>query len=234
MVPLAVGGAVAGTWSVPATLFSAAWIAAFPVSYYLGRALDVRRRRGRWSDLARREARRAVPWVAVVVACGVPLAGLRPWTLLVAAAAGVLWLLSLAASTRFGDRSLANNVVLVVQAIVALPTSAALALNAGTGWTLPRGWLEAAAVVAIFLFGSVLHVKARIREADDPRYRAASVAWHAVAAVAAGAFAPVWLWAALPALARTVAVPRRVRPGILGAVEAVAAAAVLAVAFVRW
>ena len=234
MVPLAAGGAVSGAWSIPATLFSAAWIAAFPVSYYLGRALDVRRRRGRWSDLARREARRAAPWAVFAIACGVPLAIARPWVLLAGVAAGVLWLCSLAAGARFGDRSMANNVILVAQALVALPTSAALALNAPGGPQLPPGWLEAAAVVAVFLFGSVLHVKARIREADDPWYRAASIAWHTGAVVSAAAVVPVWLWAALPALARAVAVPRRVRPGVLGAVEAVAAASVIAVAFVRW
>lgn len=234
VVPLAVGGALAGAWGVSATLFALAWIAAFPVSYYGGRALDVRRRRGRWSDLARREALRAVPWVALVVACGVPLALVRPWTLLAAAGAGILWLLSLAASARFGDRSLPNNAVLVVQALVALPTSAALALDSPGRPELPPGWIEGAAVVALFLFGSVLHVKARLREAGNPRYRAASVAFHATAAVVAAVVAPVWLWAALPALARAVAVPQKVRPGILGAVEAVTAAAVLAVAFVRW
>jgi hypothetical protein len=231
-VPLVIGGAVAGTWNLPATLFTLAWIAAFPVAYYLGRALDVRRRRGRWSDLARRETRRAAPWAMLVAATGLPLALLRPWTLLVAVVAGALWPVSLAIGARRGDRSVANNVVLVLQSLVALPVSGALARDLGP--VLPPGSLEAGTVVGAFLFGSVLHVKARIREADNLRYWAASVAWHAIAVFASAILAPAWLWAALPALARTVAVPRRVRPSLLGAVEAVAAAAVIAVAFVRW
>jgi hypothetical protein len=234
VLPLTVGGTVAGAWSNSATLFALAWIAAFPVSYYAGRALDVRRRRGRWSNLARREARRAAPWAALVAAFGIPLAVTRPWTITVALTAAILGVCSLGVSVRFGERSVANNLVLVLQAVIALPVSAALALDTSGCPTLPRNWPEATAVVALFLFGSVLHVKARLREANNPRFRTASIAYHSVVAVAAAFLAPVWLWAALPALVRAVAVPRTIRPAVLGAVEVIATAAVIAVAFVRW
>ena len=61
-VPLILGLAISGvTW--PGVLFSVTWVLAYPASYYLGRAIAVRTRRGVWSRIARRERAAAVPWV---------------------------------------------------------------------------------------------------------------------------------------------------------------------------
>ena len=78
--------------------------------------------------------------------------------------------------------------------------------------------------------GAVLHVKSTIRERDDPRYRRASIAFHAVAALIAGVLDP---WLLIPfgfLLGRAVAVPQHGwRPARIGAVEIVGSVLVLVV-----
>ena len=86
VVPLLVGFTIAPFRWV-AVLFATAWIVAYPVGYFGGRALATRLRRGTWTRLARREARRAVPWGVALVVLGLPLVVLCPWLL------PVVWLL---------------------------------------------------------------------------------------------------------------------------------------------
>lgn len=85
-----------------------------------------------------------------------------------------------------------------------------------------------AACTFAYFFGTVLHVKANIRERDNPRFYAASVAWHAAATLAAAAASAVWGipvgWALffLATLARAVIVsrlPGRISPPALGLIE---------------
>lgn len=229
-VPLVMGGVVMGSWSLPATLFSIAWVAAYPVSYFAGRAITARMRRRRWSDLARREAGRALPWSLLALLCALPLAVRRPWLLLVGSAVLLVWLASLVLAQQFGERSLANGLLEVALASIAVPVAAALA-SVGP---VPDGWREATIVTAAFLTGSVLHVKSLIREANDRRYRWASIAFHSVAVVAADLSGHLWLIAAIPALVRAVLLRPGLRPAVLGAIETVIALALFAAAILHW
>jgi len=97
------GGSPAG-W-----LFLAAWVCAYPVGYYLGRALTARTRRGSWSRLARRERARAIPWALITAALGLPLVITRPWIFGAAVLLAALWVLGLVIAARRGERSLAND-----------------------------------------------------------------------------------------------------------------------------
>lgn len=98
-------------------------------------------------------------------------------------------------------------------------------------------WREVAVMVAVTLYfvGTVLHVKSLIRERNDPRSARRSMLYHAVlgglvvAVVAAGWLSWPWLVWAAALLARAWWMPRRRRrPAVIGAVEIVASACLLA------
>ena len=231
IVPVLCGFAVAGA-SPAGWLFLAAWVCAYPVGYYLGRALTARARRGSWSRLARRERARAIPWAVLTAALGLPLALTRPWLIAAAALLGVLWGIGLVLAARRGERSMANDLMLVAQATVALPlTVAVVAGPSALAGDLAGATLEATVIIAAYLAGSVLHVKSLLREAGNVRFHRVNVAWHAALALAAGLASLWWLVGFLPALARTILLRPRMRPGVIGGVEAVVAVLVVAAAF---
>jgi YwiC-like protein len=214
-VPLILGFVLAGvTW--PGALFAAAWVVAYPASYYLGRAVVIRWRRGTWTRLARRELRAALPWL---VLAGIPAAVLilaRPWLLAVGAALAVAWTVSIWLSRHGHERGVANDLLLVTQAALAVPLLWAITLD---GPPPEQAW-RAALICLVFFAGSVLHVKSLIRGAGDRRWAIGSRAFH-VAALLMVLPSP-WLW--LPfgvAAVRAFAVPDGTRPAVVGAVETV-------------
>jgi hypothetical protein len=215
-VPLLLGFALVG-WSAAGGLFAAAWVLAYPASYYLGRAVVIRWRRGSWTRLAKRELGHAVPWIAAAALPAVPLAALRPWLLVVAAVLAGLWAVSLALTRTGHERGVTNDLLLVGQAALAVPLLAAVTADAAP--TAPAWW--AALVCGVFFTGSVLHVKSLIREAGDRRWAVGSRAFHLAAAAVAGLASP---WLLLPfgtAAVRAFAVPAGTRPAVIGAVETV-------------
>ncbi|MGV1003875.1 MAG: YwiC-like family protein [Candidatus Nanopelagicales bacterium] len=234
LVAVTVGPAAPGR-SLWGWLFAAAWIAAYPVSYFAGRALGIRARRGMWTRLARRELGRAVPWAAVVLACGLPLALTSPWLLGAAALLGLAWLGSLVLAGRLGERSLGNDLALVAQAVVAVPLL--VALLHGPSWDdavlvgrEPALW-TATAAVGVYLFGTVMHVKTLLRRAGDQAFRRVSIGYHLLAVLIFGALNVWWLLAFVPALARAALLRPGLRPPVIGAIEAVGSALFVAAAF---
>lgn len=125
LVPVLSAFAVSGT-SPTGWAFCLAWVCAYPVSHFIGRALTARVRRGRWSRLSRRELRRAVPWALAVSALGLPLAWSRPWLVGVATVLALVWGMGLVVAVRWGERSLANDALLVGQAVAAVPLAVAV------------------------------------------------------------------------------------------------------------
>jgi len=231
IVPVLCGFAVAGA-SPAGWLLLVAWVCAYPVGYYLGRALTARVRRGSWSRLARRELARVVPWAVMTAGLGLPLLLTRPWLLVVAALLAVLWGLGLWLAARRGERSLANDLMLVAQATVALPLSVAVVAGpAMLVGDLAGPTVQATLVVAAYLAGSVLHVKSLLREAGIPAYRRANLAWHGVLVVGSTLLSPWWLVGTAPALARAVLLRPGMRPGAIGGVEAAVALLVVVAAF---
>jgi hypothetical protein len=202
---------------VPATV---AWVAAYPLSWALTGRLSARR--------PERFDRALVLWASVVLVAGAPLLWWRPWLVWVVVAYAVLWVVNLAFARTRRERSLANDLVLVVECVVAVPVVVGIAHGGGwrPPWTVLDGrtlLLTTACVVA--LVSSVLHVKSLIRERADPRYRQASRAFAVagatlvlVVAVASGGPA----WAVLPFTALVVRswfVPVSWRPARVGIVE---------------
>lgn len=144
--------------------------------------------------------------------------------------------LSLWASARRDDRSWWNDIVLVLLGCTATLVSAGLRAPVTGGhpvlvaepglltWPPPGASdadaVAAAVVLLAYFLGTVVHVKALIRERRDPRVRAASVGYHAVCAIAAVVVAavvgPAAAWplvvVALVAAARSWFLPYR-KPG---------------------
>ncbi|MCB0916218.1 MAG: YwiC-like family protein [Actinobacteria bacterium] len=224
VVPLAVGFTTV-SFSWVALLFGAAWIVAYPVGYFGGRALATRIRRGSWTRLARREAGRAVPWAVALAVLGVPLVVLRPWLVAVAVVVATIWGVSLLITLRESERALSNDVVLVVLSMVAVPTVWAISVAEPGGWPeLPPlpvavGWATAA--TGVFLFGTVLHVRSLLREAGNRRFHWLSVGYHVVALVGFALVTPWWVVGFTPALVRAVALRPGLRPAVIGAIESV-------------
>lgn len=224
VVPLVVGfTTVPFTWV--ALLFAAAWIVAYPVGYFGGRALATRIRRGSWTRLARREARRAVPWAVALVLLGLPLVVLRPWLVAVAVGVAAIWGVSLLITLRESERALSNDVVLVLLSVVAVPTVWAISAAAPGVWPelppVPAVVWWATGATGVFLFGTVLHVRSLLREAGNRRFHWLSVGYHVLALVGFALVSPWWLVGFAPALVRAVVLRPGLRPAVIGAIEAV-------------
>lgn len=137
-----------------------------------------------------------------------------------------LWL---AASKR--ERSLLSGVLTIVASCGLMGV---LRLWPGAPALEWREW-AVMAVVTLYFIGTVLHVKALIRERNDPRSAPRCIAYHAVLAVLiVGAVAAGWLtwwwipWALL-LVVRAWWMPRaRRKPGVIGAVEIVNSVLLLA------
>jgi hypothetical protein len=189
---------------------------------------------------ARRRGELAVPLIVAggaTVGAGAGLLVLEPRLLLaglVLVPAGAV----VVAGARAGTvRGLAASLAQVAQAAVLAPAAMLLAGE-------QRAWPLAAAalVVAAEMAGSVLVVRSCIRERDNPRFAAASVAAHGALTVAAAVTLPVPYAAlglaltvraaALPVVrARRAAAGRPLRPIQVGMVEAAASIALVLTAF---
>lgn len=213
-LPLLLGLALAGvTWL--GILFSVTWILAYPASFYLGRAVTVRVRRGSWSRIARRELSAALPWTASAAVGAVALVAVRPALLIVGGGLAVLWVISQWLAYTGRERGFGNDVLLVGQSVLALPLMWFVTTNS---WAIPPSVWVATAVCGTYFVGSVIHVKSLIREADDPRWRRADLAFH-LAALAWGTVSP---WLLIPfgvALLRAGMMRPGLRPGVIGVVE---------------
>jgi len=164
----------------------------------------------------------AVYAAAAAVAGLVTLALTGPVLLWWAPAYAVLvtWALYLAASRR--ERSLQSGVLTVVA------SCGLMAVLQPWGADDPTRWRDVAMMVALtaYFVGTVLHVKALIRERNDPASAVRSQAYHAavalvmVAAVGAGWLGWWWLTWAAALVARSFWMPRaRRRPAQIGVME---------------
>lgn len=177
VLPLVLGATAAG-WSWSLIPVSAAWVAAYPLTWALSGRLAAPRRRERFSRALWLWASIALPLMLVSVM-------LRPWLVWV----GAVYVVPLAVDVLFArarrQRDLTNDLVLVAACTAAVPITAAVAAGGG-GWVPPWSAMAAADVAlatllcALTLVGSTLHVKSLIRERANPSYTHASRAFAAV------------------------------------------------------
>lgn len=109
-----------------------------------------------------------------------------------------------------------------------------LRISPGVAAVSPREWCVMAAVT-LFFIGTVPHVKALIRERNDPKSAMRSIVFHAVfaslivVAVALGWLSWLWILWGLLLLGRAWWMPReRRKPGVIGVFEIVNSALLLA------
>jgi hypothetical protein len=191
---------------------------AYPASYFLGRALVYRARRGRWSEKARTELRAAVPWMAVTAIGAALLAISRPAIILGAIPVLLVWLASLRLTWMGRERGIANDLLRV--ALASLAPILMWVASSGS-WDIPRAQWIVVAVSALFFTGSVLHVKSLIREARDKRWKIASVGY-AFLCIPISALISLWLVPGfILAALRTLFMRPGLKPGAIGGVEAV-------------
>ena len=224
IVPLLLGSLLgSGNWL--GFVFALTWIAAYPVSYFGGRAFLTRVRRGAWTARARDELRSALPWVTVTLTGAITLVAMRPWILLPGAVIAALWSVSIYLSWLGRERGIINDLLLVTLASIAPLLMYSVANNQHSLSLLPHSIWIAALVSLLFFVGSVLHVKALIRGVKDHRWHIASVGFH-IAVVTALLLSMSSWWLAFPftiALGRTIVMKPGLRPGKIGAIETVIA-----------
>jgi hypothetical protein len=117
----------------------------------------------------------------ICLAAGAPLLLAHPWLVWVIAGYGALFAITLQQARNRHERSMTNNLVLIVECSLLVPVVAGV-VGDEQGISVPVDAMTAAPVVAataavlLPLAGSTLHVKSLIRERNNPAYARASVA----------------------------------------------------------
>lgn len=215
VVPYLVGVLWAGP-SWPQLPLLVAWLGGYLLSYYLFLAVKTRR--------PSRVTAQVLVYSAVTVPAALLVVALRPELLAFAPVYAILLTINAWYAWRRSERALLNNLASVVQGCLMVPVAATAAGLAPTAVLAPF------VLVLLYFAGTVLFVKSTIRGRGDPRYLGGSIAYHAVAGVAAVAIA----WPlAVPFgwfLLRAAWLPhRRLTPKQIGMIE-IANCAVLVVA----
>ncbi|HEY3292225.1 MAG TPA: YwiC-like family protein [Candidatus Nanopelagicaceae bacterium] len=210
-----------GAGNATGLIFFLAWVSGYPVSYFLGRALVMRIRRGKWSSKAKAELRFATPWLVITLVGIALLLVLRPWLIVYGLFVAAIWAISIYLSWAGRERGITNDLLLVGLASMEPVLMYQVAKNHSSLHGLPHGIWIAALMSMIFFAGSVIHVKSLIREVKNRNWHRASLVYHLVVLVLLMVYAKPW-YLAIPfalALVRTILVKPGLRPGTLGVVE---------------
>ncbi|MEV6203785.1 YwiC-like family protein [Streptomyces sp. NPDC051771] len=190
-----------------------AWLLGYCAVFHVEQWVRLRRA-SRNPRAAARHRRPALVFGSAALACGLPLLSVAPWLAVAAALAAPFLAVNVHYARRNRERALANGLVAVVPACGML----LVALRAGGGPV--AGGLAPALACLLYFAGTVPYVKTMIRERNSEAYRRGSVAYHALALLAAGLLSP---WLAVPFagyLARAALLPGRgIGVPAVGAVE---------------
>jgi hypothetical protein len=145
-----------------------------------------------------------------------------PQVLWYAPAYGLLLAVNAAFAARRNERALVNGLASVVQSCLMVFVCATVA-------GAPASSVAAAfAALTAYFAGTVVHVKAMIRERGNPRFHWASITYHLVAFAGSVLLGPaVATVFALLAVRASVLPGRSLRPAVIGLVELVASVALL-------
>jgi hypothetical protein len=209
----------AGNWI--GLLFFLVWVSGYPVSYFLGRALIARIRKGTWTTKARKELGYLLPWLIINGVASFTLVIVRPWIISYGILVVALWSVSVYLSWAGLERGIINDLLLIGLASMAPIMMYQAAVNHSSLRGLPHSIWISAVMSLLFFVGSVLHVKALIREAKNPKWHYGSIIFHATLFALLLVFARPWILV-IPfvfALVRTIAIKPGLRPGTLGVIE---------------
>jgi hypothetical protein len=207
-------GVIAAGFRWPDLPLLGAWLAGYLLSYFVMQAVKTRRPQRFRAPLRWYAPIAAALAVVVVVAC--------PRVLLFAPVYAGLLAVNAWYAARRRERALVNDLASVLQSCLMVFVVAAVAGQD------PGRVVTPFLVVLLYFTGTVLYVKTMIRERDSRTYRRASIAYHALALVAAALLgpAPAAVFALL--LARAWLLPgHRLTPKQVGVVEIVASLLVL-------
>lgn len=202
-------------------IFLLTWVSGYPVSYFLGRALIMRIRRGSWTAKAKTELRSAIPWTVITFFGASYLVALRPWLFLYGIVVVGLWSVSIYLSWAGRERGITNDLLLVGLASMEPVLMYQVAKDHSSLAGIPHGIWVAATMSMLFFAGSVVHVKSLIREAKNRNWHIGSLVYHLVILAVLLVFVRPW-YMVIPfalALVRTIIVKPGLRPGTLGVVE---------------
>ena len=210
-----------GAANAAGLVFFLAWVSGYPVSYFLGRALIMRIRRGSWTSRARAELRFAIPWLAINLIGVAILLINRPWFFTYGLFVVAVWGISIYLSWAGRERGMTNDLLLVGLASLEPVLMFQIAKDHSSLQAIPHGVWITALMSMLFFAGSVVHVKSLIREVKNQNWHKASLVYHGVVLILLLVFANPW-YLAIPfalALIRTFLVKPGLRPGTLGVVE---------------
>jgi hypothetical protein len=209
----------AGNWI--GALFFVVWISGYPVSYFLGRALIARIRRGTWTSKARAELHYVLPWLIINSAASITLVIVRPWIISYGIVVVALWAISVYLSWAGRERGIVNDLLLIGLASIAPILMYQAANDHSSLRGLPHSIWISALMSLLFFAGSILHVKSLIREVKNRNWHYGSIIFHATIFALLLIFARPWILAVpfMLALVRTVVIKPGLRPGTLGVIE---------------
>ena len=211
-------------------IFFLTWVSGYPVSYFLGRAIIARIRRGTWTAKAKSELTFATPWLIISLFGLSYLIALRPWLFFYGIAVLALWSVSVYLSWAGRERGITNDLLLIGLASMEPVLMYQVAKDQSSLSGIPHSIWIAALMCLLFFAGSVVHVKSLIREVKNRNWHTGSLVYHFVVLVLLLALVRPW-YLAIPfvlALARTIVVKPGLRPGTLGIVELGASIALIA------
>lgn len=223
-MPLFLG---AGNWL--GWVFMLTWIGAYPFTYFVSRAIVARLRRGSWTSKAAKELRNATEWSFIAFIGSIILITNRPWIVLSGAVVILVWGLSTYLSWAGRERGISNDILLIALASAAPVLMYQVANDKQSFDDVPHAIWIASLLSLLYFFGSVLHVKALIREAKNPLWHRGSVLFHALV-VAGLLFSSQSAWLVLPfilGLVRTNVMKPGLRPGRIGIIEGFVALALV-------
>lgn len=211
-----------GAGNAVGLIFFLTWMSGYPVSYFLGRAIIARIRRGSWTNKAKTELHFALPWLALSLAGAISLVALRPWLLLYGILVVALWSISVYLSWAGRERGITNDLLLIGLASIEPVLMYQVAKNHAPLSGIPHSIWTATLFCLLFFTGSVVHVKSLIREIKNRKWHYASLILHVVVLMIILIYLSPW-YLAIPfvfALLRTILLKPGHRPGVIGAVEA--------------
>jgi len=214
-----------GSWY--GLLFSLTWVCAFPVSYFLTSAFVARMRKKRWTSRAKRELQSAAPWGFLTVLGSALIVQSRAWILLEALVLVFVWSASVYLSLIGRERGVTNDLLLVALASTAPIFMYQISKNEESLSAIPNKIWIVCIISFLFFTGSVLHVKALIREAKSRKWHLISIWFHLLVTIGLIFFVPAVAIAFFIGLLRTLFMRPGLRPSKIGAVEAAVGSALI-------
>ncbi len=161
-------------WTPLLALTSICAIAAFPLSHFLTAII-------RYPNKAR-YVKPLILWAALSLPLALAVLIARPWLIWFGAFYLIALSLNIALARNKLERSLANDVIFIVDGVAMTPIMWAIGSGTGAALHLPRATFPShprasgftTLLAFLVLVGSTLFVKSLIRERNNPRYRTAS------------------------------------------------------------